>query len=929
MKMTILSQVLALSAAGFATLLSAQDAPSSQIGTIFYVSPAGNDAWPGTKSSPEGADGPFRTIERARDAVRALPKAGRNQPVRIQIRGGIYPLTRTLTFTPEDSGTEAGPVIYEAYGNEKPILCGGRRLTGWKVTDGGKVWELEIPEVKNGTWAFGQLFAARKGSDVLTRRYRPAKGMLAVAGLTYAPAKKSMSHRAAQDEFEFFPGDLETWENLDDVEIVALHCWSSSRLRIRELDARKHVVKFTGFPTFRIGHWWPGNRNPYYAENVKELFREPGQWYLDRPTGILRYRPLPGETPENTELIAPVLEQLLEIQGDFGNEAFVEHLTFSSLAFSVSQWSLPEAGYGGSQAMPDLPAAVEATGARNCTLRRCTVSGTGAYAIGFGLGCHENVMEGLKLFDLGGGGIKIGDIRMDGNAQFPVLPTGNVVSNCLITDGGIIHYSANAIWAGIVRDTQIVHNEIRRFPYSGIAVGWSWSSKPTSCGGNRVDFNHIHHVVSLLGDGASIYTLGHQPGTTIRHNHIHDNHQSRFAHQPWQLAIYLDEGSGQILTENNLVYRVGTHAFNINGGARNITRNNLFGPTHNADQPFIRCYLRKHEAGGNTLTGNIIYWNGDVLVDSAWPPELCHADGNLYWNFAGEPVTFAGKSFAEWQAMGQDVHSRIADPLFVDPQKADFRLRDGSPALAMGFKPFDPSEAGLQPSFRDLDSPPPDVALPPIYDMPAPPERELPFGFELDFEDIPAGLCPREFAQGGFSETARFSVVEGGASGGNRCLKATDEPGLPRSFYPYINCSRTREKGSVRIAFDLKLDAEAPAAGVVVVRDYVTAKALGKEFIGAFSLNFDAEGKLTAGGTSLGAVPLGEWSHFEILLEAGGASQTYQVQVTSPGAKPRSFELPIDSSEFRVFSWLAIIAGGERNGAFYLDNFVLRAGHPG
>lgn len=896
--------------------------------TLFFVAPTGNDTWSGTRAEAAGQDGPFRTIEHARDVVRALPKADLREPVRIQIRAGIYSPASPLLFTPEDSGTAAAPVIYEAYPGEQPILCGGRRLEGWTVTADG-IWQLHLPTVKSGEWTFSQLFAAKRGTSDLTRRYRPTKGMLAVAGLTYAPAKKAASHRAAQDEFEYFPGDLQPWENLDDVEVLALHCWSSSRLRIRELDAQKHIVRFTGFPTFRIGHWWPNNRNPYYVENIKEEFRQPGQWYLDRPSGLLQYRPLPGETPQNTDLLAPVLEQVVQIQGDYAQESFVEYLTFSGLSFSVSQWTLPKQGYGGSQAMPDLPAAIEAVGARNCVFQRCTVSSTGAYAIGLGQGCQANRLEGLKLYDLGGGGIKIGDIRMNAQTPYPALPTGNVVANCLISDGGIIHYSANAIWAGIVRDTEIVHNEIRRFPYSGIAVGWSWSEQPTSCGGNRIDYNHIHNVVSLLGDGASIYTLGEQPGTTIRNNHIHDNDQSRFAYQPWQLAIYLDEGSGHILTENNLVYRVGSHAFNINGGSNNTTRNNLFGPTHTDDAPFVRCSLRSHGAHGNTLTGNVMYWHGDVLVDSAWAPDKCLSDNNVIWNFAGKPITFAGKTFAEWQASGQDTHSVIADPQFVDPAKGNYGLGKDSPALALGFQPFDPAEAGLEPAFRDLDTPPFEVALPPVYTMARPVERELPFGFDIDCEDIPLGLSPREFSKNGFSEGANFAVTDEDAATGKRCLKATDKAGLGKSFYPYIATAKKRQEGGVRFSFDLKLRKDNPTRGVVTVRDYATARTLGREFIGAFSLEFAADGQLKASGQPLGSMPVGEWTHFDLRVQAGAnAARTYQVDVTVPGAEKRSYTLPIDSPDFHEFSWIGIIADDDRDGGFYLDNLSLRADPP-
>jgi len=90
------------------------------------------------------------------------------------------------------------------------------------------------------------------------------------------------------------------------------------------------------------------------------------------------------------------------------------------------------------------------------------------------------------------------------------------VENNLIAGGGYINFSANGVWAGIVKGLVVRHNEIRDFPYSGIAVGWCWGYAPTSCAGNRIEFNHIHHVMELIQDGGGIYTLGQQPGTVIR-----------------------------------------------------------------------------------------------------------------------------------------------------------------------------------------------------------------------------------------------------------------------------------------------------------------------------------------------------------------------------------------------------------------------------
>ena len=70
-------------------------------------------------------------------------------------------------------------------------------------------------------------------------------------------------------------------------------------------------------------------------------------------------------------------------------------------------------------------------------------------------------------------------------------------------------------------------------------------------------------------------------------------------------------------------------------------------------------------------------------------------DRNCYWAAppAGAP-NFAGMDLKQRQAKGQDKSSVIADPLFVDPSKADFRLRKDSPALKLGFEPIDTSSVG-------------------------------------------------------------------------------------------------------------------------------------------------------------------------------------------------------------------------------------------
>jgi len=126
---------------------------------FLYVSPAGKDSWSGRLAAPnpEGSDGPFASISRARDAIRALRAKAPVGPITVQLRGGSYCLDGAVTFGPEDSGTEHAPITYAAYPGETPELIGGRRLNGHRVASGGII-TFDLPEAKGGAWNFRSLF---------------------------------------------------------------------------------------------------------------------------------------------------------------------------------------------------------------------------------------------------------------------------------------------------------------------------------------------------------------------------------------------------------------------------------------------------------------------------------------------------------------------------------------------------------------------------------------------------------------------------------------------------------------------------------------------------------------------------------------------------------------------------------------------------
>lgn len=128
---------------------------------ILYVSPAGRDAWSGRLPAPnrDRTDGPFASIARARDAIRQIkgedPQPG---PISVQIRGGRYYLDRPIQFSPEDSGTEAGPISYVAYPGETPELIGGRRLTEHRSPAPGGPVVFDLPDRGASPWQFRSLF---------------------------------------------------------------------------------------------------------------------------------------------------------------------------------------------------------------------------------------------------------------------------------------------------------------------------------------------------------------------------------------------------------------------------------------------------------------------------------------------------------------------------------------------------------------------------------------------------------------------------------------------------------------------------------------------------------------------------------------------------------------------------------------------------
>ena len=651
---------------------------------VFYVSPDGNDAWSGKQPASQAGDGAFATIARARDAIRELKQqqgGTLKQPVTVFLRGGTYFLQETLRFTAEDSGSKDFLITYTAYQQEKPIISGGRIIKGWKeVTLNDKtVWTTNIATVKSKTWSFHQLWV--NGDRAQRCRY-PTTGYLKV---DEAPdVTPDTPWQEGQTRFKFRAGDLQPWQEVESGEAIVMTRWLESRLPIEAIDQASRIISFDYPSAYRID---PGDSDSsaagiYYLENIREFLTEPGEWYLEQKSGQVYYLPLPGEEISQAEIIAPVLAKLVDLSGDGQANPFVEYLWFENLTFAHGEWyySQDKRRSLGQAAVKGLPGAIYAEQVRFCTWKQCAIAHISNYAIDFADVCLNNKILECQFFDLGAGAIKITNY---GNHQ---------IIGCHIYNGGLIFHAAVAIWIGSAANNLVAHNHIHHFHYSGISVGWTWGSANNPTANNLIEFNHIHDLGKLadgeplLNDNGGIYTLGVQPGTKIRSNLIHDIQAHNFG--GW--GIYLDEGSSQITVENNLVYRTRTGGFHLHMGKDNIVRNNIFafGQLSQLERTLKENSWEDEGYESFTLENNIIYWQEGNLLAGKWADGHYVSNRNLYWYDSDRAIRFGGLSWQQWQRRGRDTDSIVADPLFIAPERGDFRLQPNSPALKMGFKPL-------------------------------------------------------------------------------------------------------------------------------------------------------------------------------------------------------------------------------------------------
>ena len=868
-------------------------------------------------------DAPLATLDGARRAVRKLPRP-LTEPVRVVFASGTYRITEAVAFDDLDSGEEGRPVTYEAGPGAMVIISGGKELPAFSPGKSGR-WTLRTP---TGTETFEQLWVGdrratrARTSQPGTRFVRSVESEAAIPGGAPSTGFTEQTIRVDPKELSAF-SEISPAEAQDAL-VTFYHKWDSTRSRVESADSSSGTLKVRG-PAQKANTAFD-HLTGMVIENMPSLLDEPGEWFLSR-SGELTYLPRVGESVEAARGTYPVAEKLLTFTGK--SQKPVAHLAFRGLRFRHAK-GLPSLA----TAVPNQAAVRTVDGvitlqhARQVAFVGCELSHVGSYGFSLRQGSREVAIEKCLITDLGAGGVKVGTLNDEPKPENHV--SHNRVHNNIIRDGGLIFPCAVGVWVGSSSDNEVTHNEISDFFYSAVSVGWRWGYAPSNAKRNKVEWNHLHHLgKGLLSDMGGVYTLGPSEGTSVSHNLIHDVMCLQYG--GW--GLYTDEGSTGITMEGNVTYDTTDGGFHQHYGKDNVIRNNVFA--FSEEHQVKRSRAEEHLSF--TFEKNLIVFDRGELLGSNWSGTTANflTKGNVYWDYSARPVTFTDMklSLADWQKKGQEVGSAIADPLFVDPAKRDFRLQSGSPALAIGIKSIDVSTMGVlrdDPAWRTLAETferGPEIVRPA---RPEAPPLNIRQGFEGRIVDqqrpFPHGTpaltinrAPPGKPRVSLGDALRMSPAK--HAEGKQSLLFQDAPGLPAQYYPMLSFNPHHRAGTSTVSFALYLEPKA-----IFFHEWRTK---GNPYRTGPVLHIQ-NGRLTGVKGLDIAVPVQKWIRFELSAVIGDAvTGRWNLKVTPEGEPTKEFkDLPCRHPDMKTLDWVGFVSNANEKTEFYLDDLAILTDDP-
>ena len=584
--------------------------PSLFAGEI-YVSLQGNDKNPGTKEAP------FNTLNRAIKQAREWRRLNRPEVaggIYIRLEEGVYAQRNSLFLRPEDSGTPDSPTVICAVDGAHPVISGGVAVTGWKRGCNHpaipeklkqKIWSAEAPLIGNRRVETRQMWV--NGHKVQRAAQFPDGGLERM--IDFNPEEQTITIPVSQSV------NPKRLQNAGQLEMIVHQRWAIAILRVKSIDAKdgQAVVRFHEPEShLEFAHPWPqpviggekGNSS-FCLTNALELLDQPGEWFQEYPSGTIYYYPQASENMETAEVIIPTLETLVTIDGTLSRP--VKHIQFNGITFEHTSWMRPS--YQGHVTLqggfplldayklqePGLPEKAElenqawitrpetaicVRGAEHIDFKHCTFRHLSSTGLDYEWAVTASSVEDCQFTDIGGTALLVGAFPDGGfETHVPFIPAdvrelcshitirNNFISNVTNEDWGCV-----GIGAGYVRNMDISHNEVCHLNYSGICVGWGWTSLESGMCNNRIEANYVHHFARRLYDAGGLYTLSNQPGSVMRNNRIEHLIEAPYATNDRAFYIYLDEATDGYTMENNWCP---TERFDSNRpGKKNVWKNN-------------------------------------------------------------------------------------------------------------------------------------------------------------------------------------------------------------------------------------------------------------------------------------------------------------------------------------------------------------------
>ena len=584
--------------------------PSLFAGEI-YVSLQGNDKNSGTKEAP------FYTLNRAIKQAREWRRLNRPEiagGIYIRLEEGVYAQRNSLFLRPEDSGTPDSPTVICAVDGAHPVISGGVAVTGWKRGCNHpaipeklrqKIWSAEAPLIGNRRVETRQMWV--NGHKVQRAAQFPGGGLERM--IDFNPEEQTITIPVSQSV------NPKRLQNAGQLEMIVHQRWAIAILRVKSIDAKdgQAVVRFHEPEShLEFAHPWPqpviggekGNSS-FCLTNALELLDQPGEWFQEYPSGTIYYYPQAGENMETAEVIIPALETLVTIDGTLSRP--VKHIQFNGITFAHTSWMRPsfqghvtlQGGFPLLDAYklqePGLPekaelenqawiirpeTAIRVRGAEHIDFKHCTFRHLSSTGLDYEWAVTASSVEDCQFTDIGGTALLVGAFPDGGfETHVPFIPAdvrelcshitirNNFISNVTNEDWGCV-----GIGAGYVRNMDISHNEVCHLNYSGICVGWGWTSLESGMCNNRIEANYVHHFARRLYDAGGLYTLSNQPGSVMRNNRIEHLIEAPYATNDRAFYIYLDEATDGYTMENNWCP---TERFDSNRpGKKNVWKNN-------------------------------------------------------------------------------------------------------------------------------------------------------------------------------------------------------------------------------------------------------------------------------------------------------------------------------------------------------------------